>query len=47
MAKKFFDIEERPRELKVENCVSIYLEGKALGWHQMYMKIRLRNEWLR
>ncbi|KAK8931221.1 hypothetical protein KSP39_PZI016563 [Platanthera zijinensis] len=37
---RYFDVEETPDNLKVR-LASIHLDGKALQWHQVYVKNRL------
>lgn len=43
---QFFDVDETPEDLKVK-LASCKLEGKALQWHQAYMKGGLTREWPR
>ncbi|KAG8374641.1 hypothetical protein BUALT_Bualt10G0017100 [Buddleja alternifolia] len=41
--EQFFDVDETPFDAKVR-IASVHLEGKALQWHQVYMKSRLTRE---
>ncbi|KAG8391132.1 hypothetical protein BUALT_Bualt01G0156100 [Buddleja alternifolia] len=41
--EQFFEVDETPSATKVK-LASVHLEGKALPWHQMYMKERLTRE---
>ncbi|KAG8363657.1 hypothetical protein BUALT_Bualt19G0045300 [Buddleja alternifolia] len=41
--EQFFEVDETPSAAKVK-LASVHLEGKALQWHQMYMKGRLTRE---
>ncbi|KAG8390797.1 hypothetical protein BUALT_Bualt01G0120900 [Buddleja alternifolia] len=41
--EQFFEVDETPSTAKVK-LASVHLEGKALQWHQMYMKGRLTRE---
>lgn len=42
----FFDVDETPEDSKVK-LASCNFEGKALQWHQSYVKHRLSREWPR
>ncbi|KAK8947110.1 hypothetical protein KSP39_PZI006748 [Platanthera zijinensis] len=41
---QFFEIDGTPEDAKVR-MASVHLEGKALYWHQAYMKARLTRQW--
>ncbi|KAL0427507.1 UNVERIFIED_CONTAM: Transposon Ty3-G Gag-Pol polyprotein [Sesamum latifolium] len=41
--EQFFDIDETPFDAKVK-LTAVHMEGKALQWHQVYMKSRLTRE---
>ncbi|KAG8386990.1 hypothetical protein BUALT_Bualt03G0206000 [Buddleja alternifolia] len=41
--EQFFEVDETPPQAKVK-LASVHLEGKALQWHQMYIKRRLTRE---
>ncbi|KAK8946779.1 hypothetical protein KSP39_PZI006804 [Platanthera zijinensis] len=41
---QFFEIDGTPEDMKVR-MASVHLEGKALYWHQSYMKARLTRQW--
>ncbi|KAK8942861.1 hypothetical protein KSP39_PZI008721 [Platanthera zijinensis] len=40
---QFFEVDNTPADLKVK-VASVHLEGRALYWHQAYMKARLTRE---
>ncbi|KAG8376563.1 hypothetical protein BUALT_Bualt09G0076400 [Buddleja alternifolia] len=39
-AKQFFEVDETPTETRVR-LAAVYLEGKALQWHQNFMRTRI------
>ncbi|KAG8381885.1 hypothetical protein BUALT_Bualt05G0019300 [Buddleja alternifolia] len=41
--EQFFEVDDTPSNAKVK-LAAVYLEGKALQWHQMFMKGRLTRE---
>ncbi|KAG8384225.1 hypothetical protein BUALT_Bualt04G0095800 [Buddleja alternifolia] len=41
--EQFFEMDETPNESKVK-LAAVHLEGRALQWHQMYMKSRLTRQ---
>ncbi|KAG8378560.1 hypothetical protein BUALT_Bualt08G0149600 [Buddleja alternifolia] len=41
--EQFFEVDETPFDSKVR-LVAVHLEGKALQWHQVYMKSRLTRD---
>ncbi|KAG8380917.1 hypothetical protein BUALT_Bualt06G0066500 [Buddleja alternifolia] len=42
-SEQFFDVDETPSEAKVR-LAALHLDGKALQWHQVYMRARLTRE---
>ncbi|KAK8918580.1 hypothetical protein KSP39_PZI021790 [Platanthera zijinensis] len=42
--EQFFDIDATPEDQKVK-VASAHIEGKALYWHQAYMKARITRQW--
>ncbi|XP_049345420.1 uncharacterized protein LOC125809928 [Solanum verrucosum] len=44
--EQFFDVDETPDDSRVK-LASCNFEGKALQWHQSYMKHRISREWPR
>lgn len=44
--EQFFDVDETPEDSRVK-LASCKLKGKALQWHQSFMKHRLSREWPR
>ncbi|KAK4433228.1 hypothetical protein Salat_1085100 [Sesamum alatum] len=41
--EQFFEIDETPTDAKVKSA-AVHFEGKALQWHQVYMKTRVTRE---
>ncbi|KAG8369325.1 hypothetical protein BUALT_Bualt15G0139500 [Buddleja alternifolia] len=41
--EQFFEVDETPSDAKVK-LAAVHLEGKALQWHQIFMKSRLTRE---
>ncbi|KAK4413346.1 hypothetical protein Salat_2747200 [Sesamum alatum] len=41
--EQFFEVDETPFDAKVK-LAAVHMEGKALQWHQVYMKSRLTRE---
>ncbi|KAG8376158.1 hypothetical protein BUALT_Bualt09G0034100 [Buddleja alternifolia] len=41
--EQFFEVDETPSDSKVR-LAAVHLEGKALQWHQVFMKSRLTRE---
>ncbi|KAK8952193.1 hypothetical protein KSP39_PZI004864 [Platanthera zijinensis] len=42
--EQFFDIDGTPPDMKVK-MASVHMEGKAMYWHQAFMKARLTRQW--